>query len=187
MSEPVAVPSQVATSSGARFDLRGLAPAEAVAALSSDRGSRSRVTGWSLLRGRGPFLAYRPRRQAPRCRAGRAAAIVRRPGADVREARASRRIEPRSVPRHASRVSSAGCSTKCLPSRPPRCARSSSARSLRPVDELFEYFDERPVASASVPGAGARGPIARRAGGSAREEKYHAVGGVAVLRGVTFA
>jgi len=147
MSEPVAAPSQVAATPDARFDLRGLAPAEAARAV--EIALTLARHGVVVVARRGPFLAIRPRRQAPRA----LAVALRRSFVDLgptfvklgQVVASSPGLFPDTLSREFRRLLDE------VPPESPATVRKIIERSFaRPVDELFEHFDDRPVASASV-------------------------------------
>lgn len=145
----VAEPASPATATprSARFDLRGLAPADAARAL--EIAFTLARHGVIVVARRGPFLAIRPRRQASRA----LAVALRRSFVD---------LGPTFVKLGQLIASSPGLFPDTLSHEfrrlldrvPPE--RTSTVRSIiersfgRTIDDLFAEFDDTPVASASV-------------------------------------
>jgi len=137
----------IAAPSSARFDLRGLAPADAARAL--EIALTLARHGVIVVARRGPFLAIRPRRQASRA----LAVALRRSFVDLgptfvklgQLVASSPGLFPDTLSREFRRL------LDRVPPEPPKTIRAIVERSLgAPIDVLFERFDDRPVASASV-------------------------------------
>src|SRR4051812_24297896 len=130
-----------------QFDLRVLAPADAARAL--EIAFTLARHGVIVVARRGPFLAIRPRRQASRA----LAVALRRSFVDLGPTfvklgqliASSPGLFPDTLSREFRRL------LDCVPPESPATVRAVVERSLgAPIEDLFDRFDLRPVASASV-------------------------------------